>query len=211
MSRNVIIILMTISCLSISNLAFSGEPNYSPDRILVQFAPDSVGEFLGSVEKEELVESVCGGIIEHEYEIVPGLTLVKLPKGQTVEDSLESLNTADRILYAEPDYKIKLLAYPNDTYFSYLWGLNNTGQTGGTPDADIDASEAWDLRTDANNIIVAVIDTGVYYTHTDLAANMWHNPGEITGNRADLLKKIVTKCLECGLLYIDRPNLMQKT
>jgi len=63
---------------------------------------------------------------------------------------------------------------PNDTYFPNQWALDNTGQIppGGTPNADIDAPEAWDIVTDSN-VIVAVIDTGVDYTHEDLAANMW--------------------------------------
>jgi subtilisin family serine protease len=75
--------------------------------------------------------------------------------------------------------------FPNDTSFNEFWGLHNTGQTGGTPDADIDAPEAWSLRTNASNVIVAVIDSGVDYNHPDLAANMWHNPGEIPGNGID--------------------------
>jgi subtilisin family serine protease len=62
--------------------------------------------------------------------------------------------------------------------------MNNTGQTGGTPDADIDAQEAWDTLT-ASTCIVAVIDTGVDYNHPDLANNIWVNPGEIPGNGKD--------------------------
>jgi subtilisin family serine protease len=57
--------------------------------------------------------------------------------------------------------------FPNDPYFWNLWALHNTGQSGGTPDADIDAPEAWDLHTGNDSAIVAVIDTGIA-THPDL-------------------------------------------
>ncbi|PYK99615.1 MAG: hypothetical protein DME19_08005 [Verrucomicrobia bacterium] len=89
--------------------------------------------------------------------------------------------------YAEPDYKLEALLTPNDFRYTdgSLWGLHNTGQFGGVPGADIKAPEAWDVRTAAGNIIVAVIDTGVRYTHEDLADNMWVNPGEIPGNGID--------------------------
>src|SRR4028118_1504654 len=60
-------------------------------------------------------------------------------------------------------------------------GLNNTGQTGGTPDADIDAPEAWNIQK-GNNVLIGVIDTALDYTHPDLAANIWTNPGEIAGD-----------------------------
>ncbi len=60
---------------------------------------------------------------------------------------------------------------PNDPYFTKLYGLHNTGQTGGTSDADIDAPEAWAITRGSPAVIVAVIDTGVDYNHPDLAAN----------------------------------------
>lgn len=58
--------------------------------------------------------------------------------------------------------------HPDDPLFSYQWGLHNTGQTGGTEDADIDAPEAWGIITGTNEVMIAVIDTGVDYTHDDL-------------------------------------------
>jgi len=77
-------------------------------------------------------------------------------------------------------------ASPNDSYFnSYQWPLCNYGQTGGTLDADIDATEAWVSYTGSTGVIMAVLDTGVDYNHPDLHANMWVNPGEIPGNGID--------------------------
>ncbi|MHC4574805.1 MAG: S8 family serine peptidase [Planctomycetota bacterium] len=82
----------------------------------------------------------------------------------------------------EPNYEVKVLqTIPNDTRFGDLWGMHNTGQFGGTPDADIDAPEAWDITTGDSQVVVAVIDTGVDYTHEDLAANMWVNEAELNG------------------------------
>jgi subtilisin family serine protease len=74
---------------------------------------------------------------------------------------------------------------PNDPDYPLLWGLNNTGQTGGKPDADIDFPEALALVTGTQKKPVGVIDSGIDYTHPDLAANMWINPGEIAGNGID--------------------------
>ncbi|NBP89542.1 MAG: peptidase S8, partial [Planctomycetia bacterium] len=64
-------------------------------------------------------------------------------------------------------------------------GLHNTGQGGGTADADIDATEAWQVSTGSRDVIVGVVDSGIDYTHPDLAANIWVNPGEIAGNGID--------------------------
>ncbi len=77
---------------------------------------------------------------------------------------------------------------PNDPQFGSQWALNNTGQTGGTPDADIDAPEAWEITTGGmsstgDEIVVAVIDGGVDLNHADL--NLWKNSGEIPGNGID--------------------------
>ncbi|MHC4736336.1 MAG: S8 family serine peptidase, partial [Planctomycetota bacterium] len=123
--------------------------------------------------------AVPGAAVHKEYDrIVPGLTLVKLPAHTTVADGLFGFSRSPDILYVEPNYKLKLFVTPNDPYFYFMWGMHNTGQMGGTVDADIDAPETWDIHTGDPNIIVAVIDTGVDYNHPDLTANMWINPGE---------------------------------
>ena len=90
----------------------------------------------------------------------------------------------------EPDLPISVssfstLSTPNDPRYGDLYGLHNAGQSGGTIDADINAPEAWQMSTGSRDLIVGVIDTGIDYTHPDLAANMWVNPGEIAGNGID--------------------------
>ncbi len=78
---------------------------------------------------------------------------------------------------------------PNDPDFPKQWGLHNTGQnvngTPGVADADMDAPEAWNLPPGAGEVVIAVIDTGVDYTHPDLAGRIWSNPVEIPGNEFD--------------------------
>ncbi|CAH9049916.1 hypothetical protein PSECIP111854_00410 [Pseudoalteromonas sp. CIP111854] len=112
------------------------------------------------------------------------LAKFKLDKSD-VKDALKALNNHPAVEYAEPDYKVSVQGMPDDPRFDELWGLNNTGQTGGVADADIDAPEAWDVSIGSRDVVVGVIDTGVDHTHPDLAANMWINPNEIPGDGID--------------------------
>lgn len=98
------------------------------------------------------------------------------------------------VLYVQPNYVRHISAQPgaprllaNDPYFTggLLWGLDNGGQYDGTAGADIDAPEAWSLTQGSSNVIVAVVDTGITYTHPDLAANMWVNRLEWLGYLAN--------------------------
>jgi hypothetical protein len=67
----------------------------------------------------------------------------------TVTDALQKLQAKNEILYAEPNYKLKLLStLPDDTRFNELWAMHNTGQSGGTADADIDAIECVQYAVD---------------------------------------------------------------
>src|SRR5207248_2696339 len=99
--------------------------------------------------------------------------------GLSVEQALASYRNSPGVLYAEPDYQVHTAVLPNDASFGSLYGLNNTGQSGGKLDADIDAPEAWDLTTGSTRTVVGIIDTGIDYRHKDLYRNIWINQGEI--------------------------------
>ena len=105
---------------------------------------------------------------------------------EDIDDAISAFESQSWVRYAEPDYVLHTTeTIPDDPQFSSLWGMHNTGQTGGTIDADIDAPEAWDRFTGSSTVVIASIDTGVDYNHVDLAANMWVNPGEIAGDGID--------------------------
>ena len=102
--------------------------------------------------------------------------LRKPPRAQLQVERLEERN----LLAADATAPLAWVAVlPNDPNFSSQYALNNTGQTGGRVDADIDAPEAWNLTTGSLKNVVAVVDTGVDYTHVDLYKNIWVNQGEI--------------------------------
>jgi len=162
--------------------------NYKSDQILVKFSdklPDMPSLKMGSKDKKKILSSMGAGDnpVHEEFDIVPGLSVVKLPPGVSVEDAITKLNKTKGVIYAQPDYQVHVFfTTPADTRFAEQWALNNAGQTGGTPGADIEAADAWDITTGSRNqIIVAVIDTGIDYTHPDLAANMWVNTAEKNG------------------------------
>jgi subtilisin family serine protease len=173
-------LLSYVVCLFflISHTFAADELTYKEGQILVKFAPKTGGFQKTAAEHNQILVAVNAGTVKHSFKLVPGLTVVELPNNLSVADALAKLKNNPDILYAEPDYRLKLLStFPNDTDFNNLWALNNTGGQYHTEDADIDAPEAWDYVTHSN-IIVAVLDSGIDYNHPDLAANVWINPGE---------------------------------
>jgi len=153
-----------------------------------QFREDElIVRFKKGIDKEQqhAVHIKKGGTSVRTYRKFNDLSHVKIPKGKRLQDMLSDYRSDPDVMYAEPNYKYQTQTLPNDPSLGGLWGLNNTGQTGGVIDADINAVEAWSITTGSPDVVIAIIDTGVDYTHPDLASNVWSNPGEIAANGID--------------------------
>ena len=114
-------------------------------------------------------------------------------------DAVMQFSALSEVDFAEPEYRKRLVINdakfnsanlvisnenepegrwtPNDPQYGNQWHYKNTGQQGGTPGADISLQEAWNIEKGNSNVIVAVIDGGISYTHQDLASNMWSEIG----------------------------------
>jgi len=120
-------------------------------------------------------------------------------------DDLDDANSAatvreylllPEVEYAEENFEISLSeavdssivpVFPRDPQFIEQWALANSGQRGGKEGADISAPLAWGVTTGSQEVVVAVLDTGVDYKHEDLEPNMWTRPASMEAYQDDQL------------------------
>lgn len=157
---------------------------YVADHVMVRFpAAMTPAEVAAWCEARQFI--VRRRLITEPVYLVATGTAVLGSTTQLLESVRKEFPADDAGALAERDFLVFPTVTPNDSSYSQLWGLHNTGQTAGTADADIDAPEAWEFSTGSADVVVAVIDTGVDYNHLDLRDNIWANTGEITGNGID--------------------------
>lgn len=171
-----------IGTASKKNFKRIGESKYVPGEILVKFKPHIQIKTASDVN----IKAAEAGVPSKLKRMFRAINVHHLkitdPK-LTVEDAINKFKAHPDVEYAEPNYIVHALrTVPNDASFGQLWGLDNTGQlvngSAGTPDADMDVPEAWDITTGSSSVVIAVVDTGVDYNHPDLSANIWTNTGE---------------------------------
>jgi len=115
-----------------------------------------------------------------------GVHDVRLADGVDPIDACEAIEATGLVEFCEPNtFGNWVGGPPNDSSFNTQWALHNTGQSGGTPNADVAALEAWDITVGDPSIVIAVLDSGTEITHSDLADNVWSNPGEVPNNSTD--------------------------
>jgi hypothetical protein len=163
------------------------DPRFVPGQVIVRFRSAATPEGRGRAR------AAVDAHVAKQLPL-PHTELLELGPGQGVRDAAAALERREDVAYAQPNFIRHAQATPNDPYFTSLWGLDNTGQivkgcpcpgNEAVPDADIDAPEAWDRETGSASTVVAVVDTGVGYTHDDLKDNLWSNPDETPGNGID--------------------------
>jgi len=155
-------------------------PKYREGEVIVKYKSGikkTIANSLSSAQGFEVLKT---------YSKLTKKNLIRVLKSsKTTQEMIKILKADPNVESVSPNYIRQLDATPNDPDFSQLWGMNNTGQTGGTNDADIDAVEAWDVTTGSSDVVVAVFDTGIDYTHRDLKANLWVNQGETPDDGID--------------------------
>lgn len=122
-------------------------------------------------------------------------SLMEVTDGESLEAKMKEVAKAPEVESAQPNFKYfpASISPSDDVFYSEQWGLNNTGQTinssslynssTGTADADVDAPEAWAVSDGGtDSVIAAVLDTGVAYSHPDLAASMWDGSSCVNEN-----------------------------
>lgn len=181
-----IVLLFPLLLLSL----FLKAQSYVPNEFIVMLKPGyTANDFVKSMNSKNLL----GNFFVKEV-LTEDWRIYTIGMDEVLGDPEKYLYEVDAmkmVIACQLNYYVQSRATtPNDPSFNQQWGLHNTGQSGGTVDADIDAPEAWDITTGGitatgDSIVVAVVDGGFYLNHPDLKPNLFKNRQEIPNNGVD--------------------------
>ena len=143
---------------------------------LKTFAPDQLTvQFKAGVDEARRLEVIgaLGASVAREQR-TPGYYTLFAPEDRSLFQSIRDFNAHEDVWFAElASFSFEdALFVPNDSRYDEQWPLNNTGQSGGTIGADINAEDAWDVEMGDSDVIISVIDTGIDWDHPDLASKV---------------------------------------
>lgn len=167
----------------------AGAPLVMTDELVVRFKKDVSEEKRQELYKKYEVEVVS--ISSKRSGRV--LLRVKTGSGKNAIEVSNAIYETGFVEFSHPNFFVKTERrtlpnqpfIPNDTLFNQQWHLNNTGQGGGTVDADVDASEAWDYTRGNRGVVIAVLDDGIQWNHPDLQNNVVAGGRDFTANPHD--------------------------
>jgi subtilisin family serine protease len=153
--------------------SYAAQPaTFAPRELLVRFADSTT-----AAAQADAVADLDATIVDRLP--LSGLVRVRLDPGASVASGEAAFERRPEVRYAQPNHLYRVALTPNDTFFPDLWGMTR-----------IDAPGAWDLTTGSDAVTVAVVDTGIAYTHPDLQPNIWLNDDPVDGVDNDANGKV---------------------
>ncbi|HID56569.1 TPA: hypothetical protein EYP37_08570 [Candidatus Poribacteria bacterium] len=158
--------------LAISLLLMLSYPRYSPDELIVRVkgtgSIEAISSRLGAIEVHPVFRSMAPKL--------RGVYLLRFPRGTDILSLMDRHRSDPDIRYIQPNYLYRPCAevIPNDPRFSEQWNMER-----------IRMSEAWSLEKGSEEVVIAIVDTGVNYEHEDIKGKIWRNTDEVPGNGLD--------------------------
>ncbi|MGE5327684.1 MAG: S8 family serine peptidase, partial [Deltaproteobacteria bacterium] len=135
--------------------------DFVPHELLVKFKSGTPG-----FVRKDIHRGASARVLER-FSADSRLEHIRLPESENLDSAIAYYSTRADVEYVQKNFIYRPLATPNDALYAGQWALT-----------EMNAPAAWDKSTGRFTVVVALIDTGVDYTHPDLALNIWTNPAE---------------------------------